>query len=123
MSVVVTHTEFAALLRAAGLTQAAFARLSGVTSMAANNWCRGRSRVPQWAWVLASAAALVPADDLVIVPELAWHQTLGVSPFATPQQISAARNALAKKYHPDVNGSRAAMQRINAAFEAAKRKP
>ena len=41
--------EFAALLARAGVAQAAFARLIGVTPRQVNNWCRGRATVPVWA--------------------------------------------------------------------------
>jgi DNA-binding transcriptional regulator YiaG len=43
------HTEFDALLARAGVSQASFARLTGVTARQANNWARGRALVPQWA--------------------------------------------------------------------------
>jgi transcriptional regulator with XRE-family HTH domain len=39
------HTEFAALLARAGVSQAAFARLSGYTPRQLNNWCRGKALV------------------------------------------------------------------------------
>ncbi len=37
-------TEFTALLDRAGLSQAAFGRLTGVTARQVNNWARGRGR-------------------------------------------------------------------------------
>ena len=39
------HTEFAALLARAGVSQASFARLTGVTARQVNNWARGRALV------------------------------------------------------------------------------
>ena len=48
------HTEFAALLARAGVSQAAFARMSGYTPRQVNNWCRGRAVVPLWAVALAA---------------------------------------------------------------------
>jgi transcriptional regulator with XRE-family HTH domain len=36
------HTEFAALLARAGVSQAAFARLAGLSPRQVNNWARGR---------------------------------------------------------------------------------
>jgi DNA-binding transcriptional regulator YiaG len=36
------HTEFAALLARTDLSQASFARLTGVTARQVNNWTRGR---------------------------------------------------------------------------------
>ncbi len=43
------HTEFNALLARAGVTQAGFARLAGLTPRQVNNWARGRAAVPKWA--------------------------------------------------------------------------
>jgi DNA-binding transcriptional regulator YiaG len=40
------HTEFAALLARADVSQAAFARLSGYTPRQVNNWARGRAAAP-----------------------------------------------------------------------------
>lgn len=47
---------------------------------------------------------------------------LGLPPSATLDDIDAARRSLAKSAHPDVGGSVAAMQRINAAADAAARR-
>jgi transcriptional regulator with XRE-family HTH domain len=47
------HTEFAALLARADVSQAAFARLAGLTPRQVNNWARGRAAVPIWAGLLA----------------------------------------------------------------------
>ena len=38
-------TEFTALLARAGVSQAAFARLTGTTARQVNNWCRARAAV------------------------------------------------------------------------------
>jgi DNA-binding transcriptional regulator YiaG len=46
-------TEFAALLTRADVSQAAFARLTGVTPRQVNNWCRARAAVPAWAALIA----------------------------------------------------------------------
>jgi transcriptional regulator with XRE-family HTH domain len=48
-----TGPRFTALLARAGVSQAAFARLAGVTPRQVNNWCRGRAAVPAWAAVIA----------------------------------------------------------------------
>ena len=32
-----------------------------------------------------------------------YYKILGVSQTATPEELSAAKNLLAKQYHPDVN--------------------
>jgi transcriptional regulator with XRE-family HTH domain len=47
------HTEFAALLARAGVSQTAFARLAGLTPRQVNNWARGRAAVPVWAGLIA----------------------------------------------------------------------
>ena len=47
------HTEFAALLTRADVSQAAFARFAGVTPRQVNNWCRARAAVPAWAALIA----------------------------------------------------------------------
>jgi hypothetical protein len=45
---------------------------------------------------------------------------LGVGPDSALEELRAARNRLAKQLHPDhAGGDAAAMQRINAAFDAA----
>jgi DNA-binding transcriptional regulator YiaG len=49
-----TGTEFSTLLARADVSQAAFARLAGVTPRQVNNWCRGRAAVPVWACVIAA---------------------------------------------------------------------
>ena len=35
------------------ISQAAFARLTGITPRQVNNWCRGRAAVPAWAALVA----------------------------------------------------------------------
>ena len=47
------QTQFAAFLARADVSQAAFARLTGVTPRQVNNWARGRATVPRWAVMLA----------------------------------------------------------------------
>ena len=47
------QTEFAALLARADISQAAFARLTGVTPRQVNNWARGRATAAVWAVILA----------------------------------------------------------------------
>ena len=48
-----TGPAFATLLARADVSQAAFARLAGVTPRQVNNWCRGRASVPTWAAIIA----------------------------------------------------------------------
>ena len=116
-------TEFAALLARAGVSQAGFARLSGLTSRQVNNWCRGRAAVPPWAVALAVLLEEHSPDGVALLVEdatFAWHETLGVAPTA---DVSAARRAmsrLAHAYHPDKGGTQAQMTRINAAYERAR---
>jgi transcriptional regulator with XRE-family HTH domain len=48
-----TGIALSTLLARADVSQAAFARLAGVTPRQVNNWCRGRAVVPVWAGVIA----------------------------------------------------------------------
>lgn len=48
-----TPTAFAALLARADVSQAAFARLAGITPRQVNKWCRGQAAVPIWAGLIA----------------------------------------------------------------------
>ncbi len=75
------HTEFAALLARAGVSQAAFARLAGVTPRQVNNWSRGRDAVPRWAALLAVVLEDTTPEALLLVLEdtqLTCYQVLGV---------------------------------------------
>lgn len=117
------HTEFAALLARSGVSQAAFARLTGLTPRQVNDWCRSRAAVPPWAALLA----VVLRDSL---PELLetevdeawfrWHEILGVSPRADAAAIRRAMTGLARRYHPDVGDDPEQMVRINKAYEHAR---
>jgi DNA-binding transcriptional regulator YdaS (Cro superfamily) len=62
-------TEFAALLARADVSQAAFARLTGVTPRQVNNWCRGRAPVPAWAALVAILLDEQPPEALTIMVE------------------------------------------------------
>jgi transcriptional regulator with XRE-family HTH domain len=66
-------TEFAALLTRADVTQAAFARLTGVTPRQVNNWFRARAAVPAWAGVLAALLQTHSPEALAIAVEEAQH--------------------------------------------------
>jgi transcriptional regulator with XRE-family HTH domain len=117
------HTEFEALLARAGTTQAAFARLAGITPRQVNNWARGRAAVPRWAAVLATALAEFTPEDLEIMVEAAdfsWAETLGVAPNADASLVRRAMTKLALTYHPDKGGTQDQMTRINAAYEKAR---
>ena len=68
--------EFAALLARAGVSQAAFARLTGVTPRQVNRWCRGQAAVPAWAGLLAALlqnhspeALLISLEEAVMILE------------------------------------------------------
>ena len=49
-----SDSQFGALLARAGVGQAAFARLTGVTPRQVNKWCRGQAAVPVWAGLIAA---------------------------------------------------------------------
>jgi hypothetical protein len=117
------HTEFAALLARAGVSQAAFARMSGYTPRQANNWCRGRAVVPLWAVALAAILDEHSPDAIEMMVDEArfsWHETLGVPPAADTAAIRRAMTRLAHACHPDKGGSQQQMTRINAAYEQAR---
>ncbi len=61
------HAQFAAILAAADVSQAAFGRLAGVSARQVNKWCRGRAAVPQWAALLALALRELSAETLTIM--------------------------------------------------------
>jgi transcriptional regulator with XRE-family HTH domain len=118
------HTEFAALLARAGVSQASFARLTGVTARQVNNWARGRALVPKWAALLAVALQDVSPESLTISleeAEFSWREILGVPPNADTAAARRAMTRLALRYHPDKGGRPEQMTRINAAYEKAMR--
>ena len=97
------HTEFAALLTRAGVSQAAFARLSGYTPRQVNNWCRGRAVVPSWAVALAAVLDEHSPDAIEMMVEEAlftWHETLGVPPAADAAAVRRAMTRLAHRLPP-----------------------
>ena len=117
------HTEFVALLARAGVTQADFARLTGVTARQVNNWARGRAAVPPWAALLAVVLEHSTPEMLRIAADetgFRWHEVLGVAPTADVSAIRRAMTQLALRYHPDRGGSPEPMTRVNAAYEAAQ---
>ncbi len=61
------HTEFAALLARAGVSQAAFARLSGVTPRQVNKWAHGHAAVPRWAALLAALLEDTAPEALLLM--------------------------------------------------------
>jgi transcriptional regulator with XRE-family HTH domain len=118
------HTEFNALLARAGVTQAGFARLAGLTPRQVNNWARGRAAVPKWAALLVVALDALTPDGVEIMVEDAefrWHEILGVAPNADQATLRRAMTRLAMLYHPDKGGQPEQMIRVNAADERALR--
>jgi hypothetical protein len=117
------HTEFAALLARAGVSQVGFARLTGLTTRGVNNWCRGRAAVPSWAAALAVLLAQHSPEAITMLIEetvFAWHETLGVPPNAQADTVLAAMRRLALRYHPDQGGTEPQMTRINVAYAQAR---
>jgi transcriptional regulator with XRE-family HTH domain len=117
------HTEFDALLARAGVSQASFARLTGVTARQVNNWTRGRALVPRRAALLAVTLQDVSTESLTISleeTEFSWREILGVSPNADTAAARRAMTRLALRYHPDKGGRPEQMTRINAAYENAR---
>ena len=64
-----SDSAFTALLAQAGLSQAAFARLTGVTPRQVNKWCRGQATVPVWAGLIAALLQDHSADAMIITLE------------------------------------------------------
>jgi len=123
---VLLHTEFAALLGRAGVSQAVFARLAGFSPRQVNNWCRGRAAVPPWAAALAVLLEERSPEAIAMLIEeaaFAWHETLGVPSGADTDAIRLAMRRLALRYHPDQGGTEAQMTRINAAYAEARTTP
>lgn len=120
------HAELATLLARAGVSQARFARLIGLTPRQVNNWCCGRAAMPRWAALLAAlleersprALSLALADGA-----FTWHETLGLPPAADASSVRQAMTRLALAYHPDKGGTPTQMARINAAYVQARANP
>lgn len=61
--------QFTARLAQAGVSQAAFARLTGLSARQVNNWCRGRATVPSWAAALAVLLEHHSPDSIAMMVE------------------------------------------------------
>ena len=110
----------------AGVSQAGFARFTGLTPRQVNNWCRGRAAVPPWAVALAVLLEERSPEAITMLLEettFAWHEALGVRPGAEADAIRLAMRRLALRYHPDQGGTEAQMTRINAAYAQAGTAP
>jgi len=64
-----SDSQFATLLAQAGVSQATFARLTGVTPRQVNKWCRGQAAVPAWAGLLAALLQDHSPEALTIILE------------------------------------------------------
>ncbi len=64
-----SRPDLAGLLAHADVSQAAFARLAGVTARQVNNWCRGRAATPRWAMILAVVLQERSPEDLTMALE------------------------------------------------------
>ncbi len=92
------HTDFAAVLNRAGVSQAAFARLGGVTARQVNNWTCGRAAVPRWAALLVIDLVDTTPDALLLMlndAPLSCHQVLGVACGADMATLRQAAHGLA----------------------------
>jgi len=56
-------------LASADVSQAAFGRLTGVSTRQINNWCRGRAAVPAWAVLLAVVLQNQSAEEVSVTAE------------------------------------------------------
>ena len=78
------------------------------------------------AWFFPDVAVLdgphAPRDPRPIRRDDAAFGELHLAPSAPPEVLDAAYRALARLHHPDLGGSNAAMQRLNAAYDALRTK-
>jgi hypothetical protein len=117
------HTEFALLLKRAGIKQSAFARMSGVTARQVNRWCRGDATVPLWAAGYVAALTHVPSHTIALMCSanaFTWQEVLGIANDADMVTARSAMKEMALRYHPDQGGSDAAMVRVNDAWSQAR---
>jgi hypothetical protein len=101
------------------------------TALACDTWTRVADNVNAIAkhvgairgmerWGVGTVEQVFTGYQALPAPEQ-WWQVLGVAQTATAEQIDAAWRKLAATAHPDKGGSDAAMSRLNAARDAAKR--
>ena len=116
------YTEFVAILNHAGITQAGFGRLTGVSARQINNWAKGRDAIPKWAALIAMMMEHFTPEALEITVEAAdfsWSEVLGIPAASDALAVRKAMLRLALIYHPDKGGLSEQMTRINAAYEEA----
>jgi len=75
-----SQTDFAAFLARADVSQATFARLTGVTPRQVNNWVRGRAIAPRWAVILAVLLQDHSPEALTIAVEEARQEVAAAEP-------------------------------------------
>jgi hypothetical protein len=129
----ISHVEFRAAMKACDLLQKGVALMTGRTVGMVSNWATGRCPIPQY---LVAILILANQDDVRSDTDdfsgdaltesflLEWYEVLGLESTATLDEAKAARNSLAKLYHPDSKQSNFSnhriMARISAAFQEAK---
>ncbi len=129
----ISHIEFRAAMKACDLMQKDVAKMAGRTISMVSNWATGRCPIPQYmatVFILANPEDArhnlrdFGGDAFAASFLFEWYEVLGLEPTATLDEAKAARNALAKLYHPDSKQSNFAnhriMARISAAFQEAK---
>ena len=77
---------FAARLIQADVSQAAFARLTGISARQVNAWCRGHAVVPRWAAIIALMLPEFTPEMLTLMVEEAF-----VSPDEPIAALAAAK--------------------------------
>lgn len=97
------HTEFAGLLFRAGVSQAAFADLTGYTPRHVNSWCRGRARVPPWA---AALAVVLRGHSPADIQQMVESATMWADGSGAP--VTAGCGQPAADGHRDIRGAQPA---------------
>jgi hypothetical protein len=103
----------------AGVSQAGFARFTGMTARQVNNRARGRTLAPQWAALLAPTLQDSSPEALIISleeVEFSWREILGVPPNADTAAARRAMTRLAVRYHLDEGGRPEQTSCVNAAY-------
>lgn len=74
-------------------------------------------------WMLSKVDNLSTTQMELILDEIEYRESLIAKPIAShvPDRLQEVYRALSKKYHPDVGGSKEAMQAINEFYSALKK--